>query len=417
MINLFLTLAIILSSIFLGYLVGKFRNKANGEEKKMLTPEPQKTSTEESLIEKTIMLEESIVLIEKLSQSISVSFSLTGLAQEVVRFTTQILNTEICVLLLLNKDTNTLTSVASLGIREEFANAINIAKGEEISGVVAQFSELIVLNELEKQAQAYKLKFDTCYKNSLVSMPLFVKNNVLGVLNISNRKTGKPFSPTDVEIIKIIALESAVALQNLKLLEEQQENYLNTIFALASALDARDPYTYWHSKNVTKYSVRIAQKLGLPAYITENIKKAGLLHDIGKIGIRDTLLMKAGKLTDEEFNQIKMHPVKGEEIIKPLGFLQEIAKIVRHHHERFDGKGYPDSIEKENIELGARILAVADSFDATTTDRPYRKALTLEEAKNELMKNKGTQFDPALVDCFLQILERDPAIFCGSETI
>jgi len=359
------------------------------------------------LLEKKLELEESIAIIRQFSESISFSYDLAEWGDDVVETTCKIFNLGICVLLLLDEATDTLSVLASRGIDKDFARSIKIRKGDEISGVVVKYNDVTIINDLRKEKQYYKLKNDSCYRNSLVSLPLSVKNKVLGVLNVSDRKTGGPFSPVDIEILKVIVLESAIALQNLRLVTEQQKNYLDTVIALAGAIDARDPYTYRHSDNVARHAVMIAQELKFSAYEKEGIRAAALLHDIGKIAISDVILSKVDSLTDEEYIQIKTHPARGEEIIKSLPFLQKITKIIRHHHERYDGKGYPDGIHGANIELGARILAVADSFDAMVSDRPYRKAISPYQAKNELIKNKGIQFDSSIVDVFLRVLEKD----------
>lgn len=413
--NISYILIIIFLSMFIGYCFSELLDRKR-KGKTLSIPGPQEPLAEkETLSERKLMAEEAIAIIEKLGETISLFSNLSELAHEIVKTTSRILNVEICVLLLLDENADILSAVASVGITEELVNTINIKKGEEISGVVAKFNEMKIINDLEREAPLYNLKYDTCYKNSLISIPLSVKNKVMGVLNISSRKTERPFSAVDVDIMKIIALESAIAIQNFKLFQEQQKNYLHTIIALASAIDARDPYTYRHSQNVTKYAVRIAQEMKFDHRQIENIRQAGLLHDIGKIAIKDAVLMKPGKLTDEEYLQIKIHPSKGEEIIKSLPFLRQVVKIIKHHHERFDGKGYPDGIKGDDIELGARILAVADAFDAMTTNRAYRNALTLEETKNELIKNKGTQFDPYIADYFLRILEKEPGLLKNSD--
>jgi putative nucleotidyltransferase with HDIG domain len=364
----------------------------------------------ESLVERRLVAEESISIIEKLSENISTSLNLSELAENIIQTVCKMFNVEICALLFLDEATDTLDLIANTGIDSKIANEIHIRNGEEISGMVAKYNTIKLIDNFEKETPLWNLKYDSFYKKSLVSIPISFKDNVLGVLNISNKKSGEPFSPRDVEIIKIIAIESAIALQNFKLLQELSKNYLNTIIALASAIDARDPYTYHHSSNVTKYSVRLAQEMKLSKKTIENIRYSGLLHDIGKIGIRDDILLKPERLTDEEYTQIKKHSLKGEEIIKSLPFLGEVSPLVRHHHERFDGRGYPDGIKGEDIEIGARIMALADSFDAMTTKRTYREPLSLDKVKEELIKNKNTQFDPSLVDCFLKILEKEPTL-------
>lgn len=416
--DIFFFLIIFVLGIFIGYCLSAIRDggKKRIEGAPMPMTEAQKPTTDtESLLEKRLALEEAIAMIERLSETISLSPNLNDLGNEIVKTTCKIFNVEICALLLLDETTDTLKVITSTGIEDKFAHSISIKRGEEISGLVAKFNDIRIIDNLETEAQLYNLNFDRCYKKTLASLPLSFKNKVLGVLNISHKKSGEPFSPKDVEIIKIIASESAVALQNFKLFQEQNKNYLNTIIALANAIDARDPYTYHHSKNVTKYAVRIAEEIQLPTRVTENIRNAGLLHDIGKIGIKDEILMKPAKLSDEEFAEIKLHPLKGEEIIKSLSFLNEVAKIIRHHHERFDGKGYPDGIKGETIEMGARILAIADSFDAMISKRTYRAPLSLEEAKGKLIENKGSQFDSHIVDCLIQILDKEPDLTINNE--
>lgn len=413
MMETFVLLIIISLSILIGYHLSNFLNKRKGGKSK---PKPQQLTAETAnLLEKTIMLEEEISILQQLSQSISSYQNLNDLAKEIIEATCKILNLEICVLLLLDDNTNTLSISASVGIEDKYLDNTRIKKGEEISGVVAKYNVVKIINDMEKEARLYQLKYDKCYKNTLISLPLCFKDKVLGVLNASNKKSGMPFSPDDAKILNVVALEGAIAIQNAKLYDKLQKNYLNTIISLASTIDARDHYTHQHSKNVTKYAVRIASEMKLPTQIIENIRCAGLLHDIGKIGIKDEVLLKAGKLTDEEYLQIKTHPLRAEEILKTLPFLAKVTAIIRHHHERFDGKGYPDGIKGEDIEIGARILVIADVFDAMTTNRPYRNALSLDESKDELAKNKGTQFDPCIVDYFLQILEKEPNLITESD--
>ncbi|AGG07689.1 chemotaxis protein CheY [Dehalococcoides mccartyi] len=182
--------------------------------------------------------------------------------------------------------------------------------------------------------------------------------------------------------------------------EKIRSSFFNAITSLAYALEAKDSYTIGHSQRVAETSVAIAGAMELPFATVEQIRLAGLVHDIGKIGIRSACLNKAGNLTEEEYNHIKTHPSVGERILSPITEDHEILKIVRHHHEHFNGRGYPDGLKGEEIPLGARIMALADAYDAMTSLRPYRKAMTDIEAWEELKRCSGIQFDPEIVAVF-----------------
>ena len=189
--------------------------------------------------------------------------------------------------------------------------------------------------------------------------------------------------------------------------EKLQAAYLRTIKALAQAIDARDHYTHSHSQNVTKYAVVIAQEMKLSAKEVDEIRQACELHDLGKIGIHDYVLAKPGKLTSQEWEEVRLHLLKGAEILAPVGLLNGTIKLIQQHHERYDGKGYPYGLKGESIHLGARIMAVADAFDAMISERPYReKPLTKQEAIEEIKKSLGTQFDPEVVQAFLKIVDK-----------
>jgi len=184
---------------------------------------------------------------------------------------------------------------------------------------------------------------------------------------------------------------------------ENQEMFMGFIRALSSAVDAKDPYTNNHSQRVTKVALLIGEELGLRDDEMKTLEIAGFLHDIGKIGMPENILNKPGRLTDEEFVTVKQHPVVGARIVSGVKQLTEPANILLHHHERFDGGGYPDGLEGTDIPLASRILAVADTFDAITSDRPYRKGASTEHAIEELKRCSGTQFDPQMVEAFEQI--------------
>jgi len=198
------------------------------------------------------------------------------------------------------------------------------------------------------------------------------------------------------------ALDRALHLRS----RRRSRAYLDAVSTLAQALEAKDPYTRGHSERVTVYALRLAQHIGLPREQLEQLEAAGPLHDIGKIGIREEVLHKPGRLDDEEFAHIQQHPVIGAHMLARDPALAPVRRIVRHHHERWDGKGYPDGLAGAAIPLGARILAVADAFDAMTSDRPYRQPMSDAEAQSRLLDCRGTQFDADLVGSFVELLDR-----------
>jgi putative nucleotidyltransferase with HDIG domain len=186
-------------------------------------------------------------------------------------------------------------------------------------------------------------------------------------------------------------------------LREVETNYDATLEALVAALDAREHETFSHSFRVRAYTSYLAREIGYPPAYLSQLEHGALLHDIGKIAIRDSILLKPGRLTPEEWLEMKKHPIVGESILSHVAFLAPAAGIVRHHHEAFDGSGYPDGLAGENIPLGARVFAFADTMDAMTSDRPYRKGVGFEAIRQEILRCRGTQFDPHIADSFLAI--------------
>jgi len=371
--------------------------------------EPFASESEASGISEKLWHQEETAFVFKLNEQISSTFERRIICRYVVEAVTRFLNTDITVLFLKEKDSEMLLMEYAIGLGPD-QSGLSFKKGESIAGVVMETRNPLMINDLEKDFFYKSVNKESYLKNSFISVPLVIQQEAVGVLEVAQKKNNRLFAQKDLALLENVARVVAIAIKNSRLLEDIQEGYLRTITTLALIIDARDPYTKRHSENVTRYSLSIADEMRLPADQKEIIRRASLLHDIGKIAIRDDVLLKPGKLTDTEFEQIKTHSMWGEEIVKSLPFLKEVSALVRQHHERYDGRGYPDGKKGREIEIGARIMAVADTFDAMTTDRPYRKALTLAVASQELGKNKETQFDPEAVDCFLKILERDPGI-------
>ncbi|MBC8499519.1 MAG: HD domain-containing protein [Candidatus Atribacteria bacterium] len=198
-----------------------------------------------------------------------------------------------------------------------------------------------------------------------------------------------------------------LARRSFELYTKMRKVYLDTIRALAAAIDAKDPYTKGHSERVAEMSVALAQELNLSDRDTENIEYTALLHDIGKIGIADSILGKKGSLTSQEFDKIKEHTIMGANIIEPIDFLKNSYSAIYHHHEKYNGEGYPDGIKSEDIPILARIIAVADAYDAMGSDRPYRKKLNKDKILQELKDQSGKQFDPEVVKALISVLDRE----------
>lgn len=227
----------------------------------------------------------------------------------------------------------------------------------------------------------------------------------------------KPFELDEITISAARALDKRrLELENKEYQQHLEEkvteqankiraSFLNAITALVYALEAKDAYTSGHSQRVADLSAAIARELNLPHAQIDKLRLAGLLHDIGKIGIQESVLNKPGRLTEAEFGLVKLHPEIGEHILSPIVDSADILEAVRNHHEYFNGKGYPDGLQKDKIPLGARILAISDAYEAMTSERPYRKSMSANAARHEIERNKGSQFDPEIAATFTRIEE------------
>jgi len=234
-----------------------------------------------------------------------------------------------------------------------------------------------------------------------IELPLQVGDRIIGIFELG---TENGLADDERRLLETLASQAAVAIENARLFEDTQRNYYETLRSLASALEARDAYTRGHSERVASLSVGIARELGLPEDEQKEIFSAAMLHDIGKIGVRDAILLKPDSLTEAEMDAIRSHPALGDTILGPLKFLGRVATYVKHHHERWDGQGYPDHLAADEIPLPSRIVAVADAYDALTSDRPYRDRMTPEQALAEIRENAGCQFDPRAVGALVATL-------------
>jgi putative nucleotidyltransferase with HDIG domain len=224
----------------------------------------------------------------------------------------------------------------------------------------------------------------------------------LGVMQLDRGPFQDAFEEDSFYLADAIAASVSMAIESAQLVEQQRMQFVETVSSLARAVELRDQYTGDHTLRVTDYALLLAEALGLPAAQRYELQIGTPLHDIGKIGIDDAILRKTGPLTRDEFEVMKQHTIKGAAILGSIASLNPMIPIIRHHHERWDGSGYPDCLAEDRIALTARIVAVADAFDAMTSDRPYRKAMSAEKAFEELQRQAGRHFDPVCVQAFLQ---------------
>ena len=276
-----------------------------------------------------------------------------------------------------------------------------------ISEVAAYQNPLIIekLSEIPNgEFEITKLEGITL-RDSIV-IPMLARDRLLGIIQVANKVGRDAYGNEDLDLLKILGGQIAFVIQNTDLFQNLQRAYIDTMGALTSAIDAKDSYTHGHSERVTRLSVDLGREMAMNRIELENIRIASLLHDIGKIGIPEVILNKPGRLTDEEFEIIKSHPSLGVKILEKVEFLNDIIPIIRHHHERFDGKGYPDRLVGHRIPFSSRIITIADTYDAMTSDRPYRKALSQEAALTEIIRCKGTQFDPDIAEAFVKMVNR-----------
>jgi GAF domain-containing protein len=241
---------------------------------------------------------------------------------------------------------------------------------------------------------------------SEIAVPLLAKGKVIGVLNVETDRPGA-FTEATLEFLNTIAQQASVAVENARLYEMLEQSYFDTVRTLVLAMDAKDPYTRGHSERVRRYAVETARLLGMSEEDTKPVSYAGLLHDIGKIGVREDILLKPGELTPDEFEEVKQHSVMGEKLVHNVALLKGVGALIRSEHENYGGGGYPDGLFGEAIPLGARIIAVADAYDAMTTDRAYRHEMPIGVALDELRKCAGKQFDPKVVEALAKIVSEE----------
>jgi len=331
---------------------------------------------------------------------------------------TRLMGAEVGSLLLLDQEKRELYFDVALGEKGDAVKQIRLKIGEGFAGWVAEKGEALLIPDVSKDPRHFraadqKSAFST---RDMVCVPVKVKDKMIGVLQAINKQGGQTFSQEDLELFKSLANQVAIAIDNANLYSEIQRTFLETAEALAESIEKRDPYTGGHTQRVVFYSWAIAGEMGLPDEEMERLRISAVLHDIGKIGVEDRVLRKEGPLDQEELAQMRLHPEIGAHIVQHIDGLKDVVPAILHHQERFDGKGYPGGIKNGEIPIFARIIAAADTFDAMTTDRPYRKALPDQVALDELKKFAGIQFDQQVVEAFIRAYQKGKVRSVGKNT-
>ncbi len=337
----------------------------------------------------------------KIISALSISSTLPSEFLEPIK---KITRCEMIDLFTLDIDTECWEHAVSAGLHETKEEINKIA--DVVNARILSDKKPILIDDISQHPDLSMLQTNI---RSLFCIPIFLRRQIIGTLFLCN-KPSSTFSPLseftseELRLLSSFTHQIAIAIENHQLNNSIHSIFLDYIKSISAALDTRDAYTHGHSKRVAEYSVGIGKGLGLTPGELEFLALSATIHDIGKIGISGDILNKPGRLTDKEFELIKSHPHKGSKILEPMSRLSVLMPGVRNHHERYDGKGYPDGLKGEDIHLIARIISIADTYDAMTSDRVYRKGLSMKIACQEIKKCAGTQFDPKLTKIFLTFI-------------
>ncbi|MFH2103032.1 MAG: GAF domain-containing protein [Chloroflexota bacterium] len=342
---------------------------------------------------------------------VTASLRIEDVLDYIVHATTQVVHAEGCYLLLWDESEEQLVLRAVVGFPAANVGRVKYRPDEGLAGWVFLEGQTVNVIDLggdprwKREPQSEAALPSAKALNALV-VSLKMADKTLGVLGVVNKIGASAFSIDDESLLTTLAGQAAISIENARLYEDVRNISIATIRSLAAAIDARDPYTHGHSEGVTRLAVQLARQLGWNGADLEAIEFAALLHDIGKIAVPDAILRKTEPLTAEDWDIIRRHPYFSAKIVEPMESLQRIVPWIYHHHERWDGNGYPDGLKGEDIPLGARIIVIADAFDAMATDRPYRKGLFKTKALAEIKLCSGSQFDPQLAKTFLKLITK-----------
>jgi response regulator RpfG family c-di-GMP phosphodiesterase len=346
---------------------------------------------------------ELMMSLSEVAQQIATSLETEEVLQRILHVALQQARADKVSIMLVDQSTSPprLRLVAAEGLSPDLLS-IEVPVGEGIAGqVVITGAPLLINAQTVHQFSPSALHYQGA--GSALCLPLKVGNRVVGVLNLTRLTSDRPFSESDIRLYLVLAAQAALAIENAQLHQKIREGYIAALASFCKFAETLMPYRQGHSIRVGIYAKRLAEVVGLNKQEAEQLRIAALMQDLGLLKVPKEVLMKPEKLTDDEWQLVKQHPIWSLELVDPPAILTEtVEAAVRHHHERFDGSGYPDGLKGEQIPLPARLLAVADTFDALCSERPYRPAYSTEQALDEMRKVAGSQLDPDLTDAFIQ---------------
>jgi putative methionine-R-sulfoxide reductase with GAF domain len=356
-------------------------------------------------------------LVYGVDKKIRSSPRMTQMLEQVIKTAQKTLGISAASVLLFGDNEEELFFEVATGPVGKVLRQVKLSTQYGIAGQVARTGKPLIVNDVTRSEKFHKMIDDTTgfQTRSLVCAPLLIQRRILGVIEVLNKLDGTEFNEQDLDAVVSIATITAMAIENTRQYQTVLEAFKNTIVTLASAIDAKDPLACGHSQRVMEYTLMAGAYFSFSSEEMEILRNAAVLHDIGKIDIDCCILNKKNALTPEEWDKIRQHPVHGANLLKDITSLEKASDLVLHHHERFDGKGYPSGLKGEEIPLGARLIAIADAFDTMTTGRSYRQPMSIEQATKELKNYSGTQFCPVAVTAFVSGLRIHSGNTCGEQ--
>jgi HD-GYP domain-containing protein (c-di-GMP phosphodiesterase class II) len=345
----------------------------------------------------------NMYLVYEISRKASLAYDLRKLLNDIVYMVEKTIRASASSVLLFDEEKDELYFDIARGSVQDSLQHVRIDAKSGIAGWVAHHGKPLIVNDVANDPR-FNQHIDTktgFMTKSILCIPLVVHRKIIGVIEVLNKKDGSDFTKKDLSTLLPVASFAAMVIENAKLQESVLNGYRSTIKALAAAVDAKDPYTCGHSQRVMGYALSAGIQLSLAQEELAILEYGAVLHDIGKIGIDDRIIRKPGPLDPSELESMRQHPVIGAKMIEGIPFLEKAKTLILHHHERYDGTGYPDGLAGDEIPVSAQLIAVADSFDTMTTDRAYRTALSIPYTMKELSRCIGTQFCNIAVDAFI----------------